>query len=479
MPRDGSLGFDTGSEDISPELRESVKEFRVDPNAEDTRFDFGLVPRTKADWITTAAPLVAEALAVAAPEVTLPVIGAVDLARAFQLMTSSMVGRTALSAAVGAIANKMTGRNSLEGAAAGGLGNLAGEGVGGIVKGAGRLVGGGMRKMVLGRSSRKLASVIGEGLPAVNGELRSTKDPAAAMKRLFRRATQGGRSAVEKHYGGELGNTEDTIDRTLTSRGPLKGFNAKGQAVRYTRKTLFPVHVIDANGDWQIEQKPFKEAVAIMRDKYPRGYRISGTERDAMVAAEWRRMRQADSQNIGKTLATANPQLAEQWQTARKKWELAHVYSNILSDPKSYDPISGQVNTEHIDRHLEGETPNKISEYEQLQRIVDPNYAAKVKGAVIHVRPQEGKDLPVVRDIVGIPESGGTSIGVGISPWGVHPHVQPHAGSAAFRPAVVRGTSSTLPWVTEKPAANPLIGLLRALGRHAGVETTDVFGQGQ
>lgn len=431
---------------------------------------------TRSDWIVTIAPLVVEAAAAGAPEVSLPIIGAIDTARAFEFLAGSMKGRALVNAAAGALASKMEGNPLLSfktgvGAASNTIGGLLGEGVAGVAKMVGRTVAGGLRRATLSRTGQKLWGLVNEHLPLLSSG--STGGASQWLGNAFRRATPGSRSAAEHIYGNELGKVEDKIEQNAISSRPASlqtrrlamqaGHPLAGGVVK--TQALFPVHVIDANHNWSVQHLPFKEAVSLMKEKWPKGYRFTGTERDTLTGAEWRRYRAMDSRAIGQRLKSLDPKLADEWQAARMKWLTSHHLSDIFSDPKSFDPVTGEVNSGHIARHLYGDTPGKIAHKVELQRAAGGDFANRFHAAVIH-EAKAHPNLPQTQDIIGMPKelSGHASI----SAMGM-PHLGIHLGHAGQR-----FTGTDIPF---KEIGRPKIpySLLRATGRHGTEQAKEGF----
>lgn len=457
--------------------------FAQSPGASDPGWARRMVnPRywTATDWITTAAPIVLEAAAASAPEVTLPLLGVMDTGKALSFLGSTRLGRTLLSTAIGATAGKLTGTGAVKGGVTAGIGNALGETGVGLLHGATKAVARGGRKMLLLQTSRDLADLVSEKLPLLSSALKSGSSKAANLAALFRRPTSAGRSFAEKTYGSELGKVEDDIEsqmrahaiwqakqgKTASKLPALPGQVSSNPSIDMTQvlkaQQLFPVHVIDDQGNWVVQHMPFKDAVAVMRDKWPRGYRFTGTERDSIAANEWRHYRSLDSQAIGQKLRSVSPQLADAWQGARNKWELAHTFANIFSDPKSFDRITGEVNSEQVANHLYGATPAKLNEKAYLERIAGPEYANRVHGAVIHESAKPGEQLPLTSDVLGPGGHGRVGLSFSAFPPFVHPYVH-EAGGAGLHV-----TGSNLPWVHPIPEA-----VLRAAGRHGTTQAVE------
>ena len=409
---------------------------------------------------------------------TLPLIGAVDLGRAFKLASSTVAGREAMNAAAGAVAAKMQGDPTLEGAAGGALVGLLGEGTAGVGKLAGRTARGGARVTTLGKSSKMLRDLVSKKLPILSHGLEGK--PASALRNAFARVhVKGGRSPAEQLYGDEIQKVEDNIERamqTTTSRkaslqtrfrAMQQGKSLPGGLVTSTHEELFPVHVMTSQG-WAVTRVPFKEATALMREKWPRGYRLTGAERDSATAEEWRKFQHQDSKAITAHLRTVDPQLADQWQQARNNWALAHSFADMFSDPQSFDPVTGEVNTQHLAKHMYGAAPDGVAKKPHIARLAGADYANQVHGAITHEKPS--RDMPNISDIVKMPDE---------TKGRFHLHPSPPFVSFGFHPPsgefFPRGTG--VPF-SEKGRAKVPYSILRALGKHGAIQAKeDIMGK--
>lgn len=431
---------------------------------------------SRTDWILSMAPLVVEAAAVMAPEVTLPIIGAVDLGKAFKLATSTTAGRAAVNAAAGAMASKLSGGGYRVGAAEGAVAGLLSEGVSGVAKLAGRTASGGTRVATLGKSSKMLRDTISQKLPHLSAGLEGR--PASKLKQVFgRERLKGTASPAERIYGHNLDVVENNIENAMTSSRPaglatrrvamMKGKPLSGAQVAnyHTHQELFPVHVHTPNG-WAVARLPFKEAVQAMREKWPRGYTLTGTERDTIAGEQWREFRAKDSKAIAAHLKTIDPKLANDWQGARHDWELAHSFGDMFSDPKITDDVTGEINSQVMTQHLVGGTPARIGQKEHLARVAGRDFANKIHGAVTHQKPSA--NMAYHSDIVKMPDEVKARFGLG----GHFPyiHMSFHPPSGEFFP---QGTE--VPF-SEKGRAKIPYSVLRALGRHGMVQGAEATG---